>query len=94
MIEALACGTPVIAFRGGSVDEVIENGVSGFVVESVEEAVQAIGRLGELDRETCRNAFQSRFTAERMVAAYMKVYRKLQRRKTTSQGEVALELHP
>jgi glycosyltransferase involved in cell wall biosynthesis len=93
MIEALSCGTPVIAFRGGSVDEVIEDGVSGFVVESVDEAVEALGRIGELDRERCRSVFESRFTVKRMVADYLKVYRQLQRSKNASnEGQVALEL--
>jgi len=92
MIEALSCGTPVIAFRGGSVDEVIEDGVCGFVVETVDQAVGALQHLGEVSRQQCRNVFESRFTAERMVADYMKVYRQLQRRKTGRKGEVALEL--
>jgi glycosyltransferase involved in cell wall biosynthesis len=92
MIEALSCGTPVIAFRAGSVDEVIEDGVSGFVVETIDEAVQAVGRIGELDRKKCRNAFETRFTTKRMVADYLKVYRQLQRRGTGPRGNVALEL--
>jgi glycosyltransferase involved in cell wall biosynthesis len=92
MIEALSCGTPVVAFRGGSVDEVIEDGVSGFVVESVDQAVEALGRLGELDRERCRNVFESRFTVKRMVADYMKVYRQLQRSRDPSEDPFALEL--
>jgi glycosyltransferase involved in cell wall biosynthesis len=92
MIEALSCGTPVIAFRGGSVDEVLEDGVSGFVVESIDEAVEALGRLGELDRRRCRNVFESRFTAKRMVADYLKVYRQQQRSEDSPEGPVVLEL--
>jgi glycosyltransferase involved in cell wall biosynthesis len=77
MIEALACGTPVVAFRGGSVDEVIDDGVTGFVVTSVEEAVRAVERIGDIKRETCREIFESRFSADRMAADYMKIYTRL-----------------
>ena len=77
MIEALACGTPVIAFRKGSVPEIIEDGVSGFIVESVEEAVEPIGRLDRIDRGACRKAFERRFTASRMARQYVEVYRRV-----------------
>src|SRR5262249_23104932 len=77
MIEAMACGTPVVAFERGSVPEVIESGTSGFVVKDVEEAVAALGRLDEIDRLTCRAAFERRFTAERMALDYVSVYRTL-----------------
>src|SRR5215468_6475939 len=60
MIEAMACGTPVIAWRNGSVPEVIEDGVTGFIVDSVEEAVRAVGRVPELRRHTCREVFEHR----------------------------------
>jgi Glycosyltransferase len=68
MIEAMACGTPVIAFRSGSVPEVIDEGVTGFWVDDEEQAVQAVKRLGELDRRRVRERFEERFTAERMAA--------------------------
>ena len=58
MIEALACGTPVIAFRGGSVEEIIEDGVTGFIVESMEEAVEAVARIPSIDRRQCRAVFE------------------------------------
>jgi glycosyltransferase involved in cell wall biosynthesis len=77
MIEAMACGTPVIAFRRGSVPEVIEDGVSGLVVDSEEEAVEAIKRLGKLDRSVVRAAFERRFTARRMAEDYVRHYGKL-----------------
>jgi glycosyltransferase involved in cell wall biosynthesis len=77
MIEALACGTPVIAFRGGSVAEIIEDGVTGFVVESVEEAIEAVGCLDTIDRQMCRMAFENRFTVERMAAQYLDLYQYL-----------------
>src|SRR5262245_59440421 len=77
MIEALACGTPVIAFRRGSVPEVLEDGATGFVVENVDEAVAAVGRLGELSRRRCRRAFEERFSARRMADDYLRIYRRL-----------------
>jgi glycosyltransferase involved in cell wall biosynthesis len=77
MIEAMACGTPVIAFRCGSVPEVIDDGVTGFVVEGEAEAIQAIGRLGELDRRQVRTRFEQRFTARRMAEDYVRHYRSL-----------------
>ena len=77
MIEAMACGTPVIAFRCGSVPEIIENGVSGFVVESVEEAADKVKLALRLDRRRVRAAFERRFTAERMAADYLDLYRQL-----------------
>jgi glycosyltransferase involved in cell wall biosynthesis len=80
MIEAMACGTPVIAFRHGAVPEVIDEGVTGFIVDSEEEAVQAIGRLGELDRRAVRACFEGRFTASRMARDYLGLYEDLRRR--------------
>ncbi|GIX31746.1 MAG: hypothetical protein KatS3mg124_2218 [Porticoccaceae bacterium] len=77
MIEALACGTPVIAFRHGSVPEVLRDGVTGFVVENVVEAVAAVNRLHEIDRAACRRHFESHFTAERMAGQYLALYRRL-----------------
>jgi glycosyltransferase involved in cell wall biosynthesis len=74
MIEAMACGTPVIAFRSGSVPEVIDEGVTGFVVDDEEQAIQAVTRLGELDRGRVREWFERRFTAGRMAADYVSHY--------------------
>ena len=75
MIESLACGTPVIAYAHGSVPEIIEHGRSGFLVDSIGAAVNAVQRLHELSRAECRRAFEQRFTAERMAADYVEVYR-------------------
>jgi glycosyltransferase involved in cell wall biosynthesis len=74
MIEAMACGTPVIAYRHGSVPEVIDEGVTGFVVDSEEEAVRAVRRLGEIDRRQVRACFERRFTARRMASEYVALY--------------------
>jgi glycosyltransferase involved in cell wall biosynthesis len=74
MIEAMSCGTPVLAFRCGSVPEVIEIGVSGFVVNSMDEAVGVVERLMRLNRGAVRQAFERRFTAECMTRHYLAVY--------------------
>ncbi|MFY9842427.1 MAG: glycosyltransferase family 4 protein [Terriglobales bacterium] len=77
MIEAMACGTPTIAFRHGSVPEIIEDDVSGIIVESVEEAVEAVERTKSMSRDACRNAFEERFTARRMAKDYLKLYERM-----------------
>lgn len=74
MIEALACGTPVIAFPFGSVPEVLDDGITGFLVNSVEEAAAAVGRIGELDRAQIRAVFEKRFSVQRMVDDYLAAY--------------------
>jgi glycosyltransferase involved in cell wall biosynthesis len=76
MIEAMAAGTPVIAYRCGSVMEVVEHGLTGFIVDSQDEAVAAVGMLGELDRRKIRARFIERFSAERMAHDYVELYRK------------------
>jgi glycosyltransferase involved in cell wall biosynthesis len=75
MIEAMACGTPVIAFRRGSVPELLKNGTSGFIVDTVEQAVTAVSQVASLDRASVRAEFEARFTAERMANDYLKIYR-------------------
>lgn len=77
MIEAMACGAPVIAMRHGSVPEIVEDGVNGFIVESEADAVDAVRRLPALDRRKVRLCFEERFTARRMAADYMGLYRQL-----------------
>ena len=77
MIEAMACGTPVIAWDRGSVSEVIEPGVTGFIVHSEREALEAIGRVARLDRRQVRAAFERRFKARHMAENYLDVYRAL-----------------
>jgi glycosyltransferase involved in cell wall biosynthesis len=77
MIESLACGTPVIGWRNGSVPELIDDGSTGFVVESLDEAVRAVERIGGLSRQTCRKEFERRFDAARMADDYVQVYRQL-----------------
>jgi glycosyltransferase involved in cell wall biosynthesis len=84
MIEAMACGTPVIASNFGSVPEVIDDGVTGFIVESEEQAVAAVKRLGNLDRAVIRRAFENRFTARRMAKDYVGLYRQMIARKAAA----------
>lgn len=79
--EALACGTPVIAFPNGALAETVEDGRTGFLVESVEDMAEAIGRAGEIDRQLCREAARSRFSLDRMVARYLDVYARLATRR-------------
>jgi glycosyltransferase involved in cell wall biosynthesis len=80
MIEAMACGTPVIAFRRGSVPEVVEEGVTGFVVESVDDAARAVGRLAAIDRLRVRASCEARFGAATIVGQYERLYREVARR--------------
>ena len=77
MIEAMACGTPVIAFRRGSVPEVVEDGTSGFVVDDEAAAAAALNRINDLDRRLVREAFERRFTSRRMTEEYLRIYQKL-----------------
>jgi glycosyltransferase involved in cell wall biosynthesis len=77
MIEAMACGTPVIAFPCGSVPEIIEDGLSGFIVSDIAEAVAAAKRVHRIDRQVVRQRFDARFTAERMAWDYLSIYRRL-----------------
>jgi glycosyltransferase involved in cell wall biosynthesis len=77
MIEALACGTPVIAYNRGSVPEIVEEGLTGFIVEDETSAVAAVSRLSQLKRDAIRTQFEQRFTARRMALDYLAVYRSL-----------------
>jgi glycosyltransferase involved in cell wall biosynthesis len=75
MTEAMACGTPVIAWRNGSVPEVVADGQTGFIVDSVEDMAAAVDRLGELDPQAMRARVTERFSAEAMVTGYERIYR-------------------
>ena len=79
MIEAFACGTPVIAYDRGSVAEVIDHGVTGFIVRDDAEAIAAARRLHEIDRSRCRLCFEQRFTAATMAQRYLELYARLGR---------------
>ena len=77
MIEAMACGTPVLAFRGGSVPEIVEEGLTGKIVESEDEAIAALTEVLSYDRRVVRRRFQERFTANKMAKNYADTYRQL-----------------
>ncbi len=77
MIEAMACGCPVIAYNRGSVPEIVEDGVTGFIVEDEEGAIGAVDRLAHISRAKVRERFEQRFTARRMALDYLAAYRGL-----------------
>jgi glycosyltransferase involved in cell wall biosynthesis len=83
MIEAMACGTPVIAYPRGSVPEVVEESITGFVVPNLEGAVKAVKRIEEIDRKKCRQYFEQHFDAERMAKDYLTIYQRVVLRKTS-----------
>jgi glycosyltransferase involved in cell wall biosynthesis len=92
MIEAMACGTPVVAYGGGSVPEVLDHGRSGFIVNSIDEAVRAVDRIGALPRAAVRDRFEARFTVQRMAGDYIDIYQELaeQRRTATDTRAIAV----
>jgi glycosyltransferase involved in cell wall biosynthesis len=77
LIEAMACGTPVIAFRRGSVPEIIEHGVTGFIVDDLDGAARAVAEVARLDRNECRAHFEEHFSAARMAEDYLRIYERL-----------------
>jgi len=83
MIEAMACGTPVIAYPFGSVPEVVADGISGYVVSDLAGAVDAVKQIGKIDRKKVRKHFESNFTADRMALDYLKIYERMVGRKKT-----------
>lgn len=85
MIESMACGTPVIAFRGGSVCEILEDGLTGFLVGNLEEAVAAAGRVSAISRKNCRAVFERRFSARRMSEDYVRLYEEIAEESTSAQ---------
>lgn len=82
LIESLACGLPVVAYPLGSVPEIIEDNVSGFLVNNVEEAVKAVINISRIDRKECRRAFERRFTAQRMASDYLSIYQRIAKPET------------
>src|SRR5271170_7611712 len=93
MIEAMACGTPVLAFRCGSVTEVVDNGVTGRVVDSEREAIAALPAVLSYDRRAVRQRFEERFTATRMAQDYVSTYRRLMKARTSGARPRQLDLN-
>ncbi|MFI6630788.1 glycosyltransferase family 4 protein [Nonomuraea fuscirosea] len=77
VVEAMACGTPVVAYRRGSMAEVVDPGVTGFLADSLDEAVTAVARIATIDRASCRAQAERRFSADRMVGSYLSIYREM-----------------
>lgn len=87
LIEAFACGTPVIAYAQGSVPELVQDGVNGYIVHDQAEAIAAASRIDRIDRRRCRETFERRFTADKMAARYLQVYQSLIDARSTSAGD-------
>jgi glycosyltransferase involved in cell wall biosynthesis len=77
LLETMACGTPIVAYRNGSVPEIVESGVNGFIVDGLDAAVRAVEQAAVLDRRRCRDAFERRFTVDRMARDYLRIYERL-----------------
>jgi glycosyltransferase involved in cell wall biosynthesis len=90
MIEAMACGTPVLAFRCGSVPEIVDHGVSGLIVDTMDEAIRTLPQVFTLDRRAVRQRFEQRFSATRMAKDYVQVYRALLRRESLPESAAAV----
>jgi glycosyltransferase involved in cell wall biosynthesis len=90
MIEAMACGTPVLAFRCGSVPEIVDAGMTGLIVDSMDEAIRMLPQVLALDRRAVRQRFDQRFSVARMAKDYLHVYRSLLRRRSLPEREAAL----
>ncbi len=89
MIEAMACGTPVLAFRCGSVPEIVEDGVTGRIVETMDEALCAVPQVLALDRRAVRRRFEERFSAARMARDYLRIYRSMLRKQDAPREDLA-----
>jgi glycogen synthase len=90
MIEAMACGTPVLAFRRGSVSEIIDQGVTGAIVDTMDEAVRMLPRVISLDRRAVRRRFEQRFSSTRMATDYVAIYRSLLDQPSISERETTV----
>ncbi len=90
LIEAMACGTPVIAYNEGAVPEIIEDGKTGFIVDNLNDAVAAVDRLGLIDRKSCRKEFEKRFSAHRMTSDYLAIYERIRSEGGASKKVTAL----
>jgi glycosyltransferase involved in cell wall biosynthesis len=90
IIEAMACGTPIIAYRCGSVPELIQDGITGYIVDDIEGALQALRKIPAFDRRRCRRVFEERFSASRMAQDYLNVYRRVINASADHDARIAL----
>ncbi|HSJ41018.1 MAG TPA: glycosyltransferase, partial [Xanthobacteraceae bacterium] len=90
MIEAMACGTPVLAFRCGSVPEIVDPGVTGMIVDTMDEAIRVLPQVLALDRRAVRQKFEQRFSAARMAKDYAQVYRSLVKQQALPERDAPL----
>jgi glycosyltransferase involved in cell wall biosynthesis len=90
IIEAMACGTPIIAYRRGSVPELIQDGITGYIVDDIEGALQALRKIPAFDRRRCRRVFEERFSASRMAQDYLNVYRRVIKASADHDARIAL----
>jgi glycosyltransferase involved in cell wall biosynthesis len=90
IIEAMACGTPIIAYRSGSVPELIQDGITGYIVDDIEGALQALRKIPAFDRRRCRQVFEERFSASRMAQDYLNVYRRVIEASADHDARIAL----
>ena len=90
IIEAMACGTPIIAYRCGSVPELIQDGITGYIVDDIEGALQALRKIPAFDRRRCRRVFEERFSATRMAQDYLNVYRRVIKASADHDARIAL----
>jgi len=88
-MEALSCGTPVIAFRSGALPEIVEHGRTGFVVDNVEQLARALCEVGQIDRHTCRQTARARFSAHNMTAEYLNRYEQMIARRHSKRESIA-----
>jgi len=77
MLESMACGTPIIAYNHGSVPEILDPGLTGYIVSTIDEAVEAVENVSRLSRRRCRQVFEERFSVERMAHNYLEVYERV-----------------
>jgi glycosyltransferase involved in cell wall biosynthesis len=90
IIEAMACGTPIIAFRCGSVPELIQEGITGYIVDDIDGALQALDKVSTFNRRRCRRVFEEHFSASRMAQDYLSVYRRIIKASADHNARVAL----
>jgi glycosyltransferase involved in cell wall biosynthesis len=94
MVEAMACGTPVVAYRKGSTPEVVDEGVTGYLVDTIDGAARAVERAGGLSRERVRRHFERRFSAARMARDYVRIYRRIVAGRTLPAGALPVDITP